>query len=59
MGGIEAWLSGKKTYLLAAGAFIWAFAGVINGWVDLETGGLVAWLAASMAAMRGGIDKWA
>lgn len=50
-------LSGKKTYILCALAFVWAIVGLICGW--LEVNEAVALLEVSLvgAGLRAGVSK--
>ena len=55
--GIEAWLKGKKTYLLAGGAFVALVYAWANGHVPTTQAAEGAWLAAIMTSLRAAVAK--
>lgn len=50
-------LQGKKTYLLAAAAIVYAIAGFYLGQFDAQTALQMVWAALTTGALRAGIAK--
>ena len=56
---MEAWLRGRKTYILAAGAFVAVIYAWANGHLPTTQAIEATWLAAITASLRGAIGKGA
>ena len=54
---IEAWLQGKKTYILVIGAIVAAIVGYVEGTFTLIQAGQAIWIALFGGALRSGITK--
>ncbi len=54
---VQQWLSGKKTYFLAALGFAWAVIGWAMGYIDSQYAMEVAWASVTAAALRAGVAK--
>ena len=54
---IEAWLQGKKTYILIIGAIVAAIVGYVEGTVTMQQMIAAIWTALMGGALRSGIGK--
>lgn len=54
---VKTWLSGKKTYFLAALGFAWAVVGWAMGYIEPQYASEVAWASVTAAALRAGVAK--
>ncbi|HBX15917.1 MAG: hypothetical protein UV20_C0009G0009 [Candidatus Magasanikbacteria bacterium GW2011_GWA2_42_32] len=57
MSNLFEFLSGKKTYILAAVGFVWALIGWIMGFIDAKQAQEVIWASLTAMALRAGINK--